>query len=232
MQVSSSRPCLGGGPACSVDQQAMLDCRQAAGRTVSRQQRSAGLRLGNAGAARSGSSSQHMSSQRPPPRVRPVCWLQQQRAVALLLQACLLAGALTAVSAQNTAPQPAASSSSALSTAEATADRESAETAPSACLAVVVDPRCCAGRRTQALLFEHALALKPVTSEFQQLPIGLKREDHWRSGDILLEAVGEWDNWQLFKTANNISGWNASGGTTACGWDRVTCDTAGRVTEM
>jgi hypothetical protein len=114
-----------------------------------------------------------MSSQRPPPRVRPVRWLQQQWAVALLLQACLLAGALTAVSAQNTTTPPATSSSAALSTAEATADR-----------------------------------------------------------DILLEAVGEWDNWQLFKSANNISGWNASAGTSACGWDRVTCDTAGRVTEL
>ena len=52
------------------------------------------------------------------------------------------------------------------------------------------------------------------------------------AGDILLEAVGEWDNWELFSAANNISGWNGTAGATACGWDRVTCNTSGRVTDM
>jgi hypothetical protein len=128
--------------------------------------------LGDAGAARGSSSHQHMSRQRPPSRVRPVRWLQQQWAVALLLQACLFAGALTAVSAQNTTTPPATSSSAALSTAEAAADRKLAETAPSACPASDVHPICHAGGRIQALHFEHALGLKPLTTlSFSQCPM-------------------------------------------------------------
>ena len=100
------------------------------------------LHLGNAGAARGSCSSQHMSSQRPPPRGRPVRWLQQQWPVALLLQACLLAVALTAASAQSTTAPPATSSSAALSTAEATADRKLALVLLSTCNGSQRDPEC------------------------------------------------------------------------------------------
>lgn len=86
-----------------------------------------------------------MSSQRPPPRVRPVRWLQQQWAVALLLQACLLAGALPAVSAQNITTPATASPGAALSTAEATADRKLASPLPTPCLACDCGPDRCAG---------------------------------------------------------------------------------------
>ncbi len=80
------------------------------------------------------------SQQRPPSGARRARWQQQQWAVALLLQACLLAGPLTAASAQNTAPSPPATSGAALSTAEATADRELACVTPSAYLAPDADP--------------------------------------------------------------------------------------------
>lgn len=52
------------------------------------------------------------------------------------------------------------------------------------------------------------------------------------TGDILLEVADQLDNWPLFLSSNNVTGWTAAAGPTACEWDRVQCDSAGRITTM